>query len=260
MMAYQLESGRGLPDKVQSSLRFASILFGAIAVGSLSGCSGADSTPATAHVHEAAPTALAAIYATPEGVAKTGIALWELYDGRTPASGFNVIGRDANRKIRRAMNVQVVSQSSGNKQVRLTFTGGASALVDAKLGLVESTLTSEHAEFGKYLSDALNARGKEPYGCVGDIFWAVGGLIGTIGACGAAIPGIVTGPFDGFLVAGCVGAFLGGAVAGTVSAYEDCGSQGSPSITETISYTSYYDDDQGCWASMDTGECMGGGS
>jgi hypothetical protein len=259
-MAYQLESGAGLPDKVQSSLRFASILLGAIAVGSLSGCSGADSTPATAHVHEAAPTALAAIYATPEGTAKTGIALWELYDGRTPASGFNVIARDGNRKILKAMNVQVVSQSSGNKQVRLTFTGGGSALVDAKLGVVESSLTNEHAEFGKYLSDALNASDKEPYGCVGDIFWAVGGLIGAIGVCGSVLPGIITGPADAFLVAGCVGTILAGPVAGTVSAFEDCGNQGNPTVTVTISYTAYYDDDQGCWASMDTGECQGGGS
>jgi hypothetical protein len=224
------------------------------------GCS-AGSEPQNA-THPEAPAALAAIQSTPESEASLHVASWELYESKL--HGYNVLARDRVGKVLHAINVHVISQSqSPYKRVRLDFGHDAVMVVDQELGVVHSSLTREHLEISKGLGDALAAskqRGETPYSCLGDILWAVGGLIATIPACAAVIPGVATGPIDALAVAACVGTFVGGAAAGTVSAWQDCtsnssGFQGTAQVSVEVSYDYYWDPYNDCWAYMSSNQC-----
>jgi hypothetical protein len=211
-----------------------------------------------------APVALAAIQSTPESEAKLHIATWEMYESKL--HGYSVVARDRAGKVLHAIGVHVVSQSQGapNPRVHLNFGHGATLVVDKELGVVQSSITREHLALGQSLSDALkasDARKDIQYSCLGDILWAVGGVIATIGTCASVVPGVVEGPLDGFNVAACVGTFTGGAVAGTVSAWQDCRSndsnpyQGTSQVTVEVSYDYYWDPGQACWADYGSGWC-----
>jgi hypothetical protein len=247
--------------KLTSSLRaLPVILAGALLCAAATGCSSNadDSKRAPNDV----PVPMAALQSTPEGEAQLKIATWELY--KTKIHGFNVLARDRQGKVLHAINFRLLSQSqsqSTHPRVHLNFGYGATMLIDQEAGVIQSSIGREHLVVAKSLGDALKARrgADVQYGCWGDIFWAIGGLITTVPVCAATIPGLATGPIDGFIVASCVGTVLGGPVAGIVSAMEDCDSGLHASVSVDIQYDYFWDPFDNCWVNMADNSCMPGG-
>lgn len=191
---------------------------------SLMAC-GVDSAPARRRNPPIATMATSA-----ETQAETGASTWQLYHVHKTAPNaqraFEMVARDPNGKVLHAMKVQMIKEPANGLYSSASHL--PHILIDSKGVVRESTLsTTALATQQRFARDASQAK-LEEYGCVGDIFWAVGGLIVSIPTCAAIIPGAATGPLDIGIAAACVGTVAGGPVAGTISVVEDCfGSDGS---------------------------------
>jgi hypothetical protein len=192
------------------------LILGAIAMLTLSsamlGCSGG--APSEEHARSL-PEPLATTPSGQETLEKTGIARWEVYGSKRSDSRYHVLARGRNNEFKNAVRLDV------SQTVKVT-THRPLLRFDARGNLLESTFTREQLEFATHLHRDLQERGEQAYGCAGDILWAVGGLIATVGSCAAVIPAAAAAPIEPAVVYTCVGTFVGGFAAGVVSAVEDC--------------------------------------
>ena len=168
---------------------------------------------------------IATMAATAETTAATGITKWELYHAKRAqgaSSAFEVVARGAQDHVVRALKVSVLSETHIKKKQWIS--NAPHLIIDGKKGtILESTLTigalETHQRLGR--DSAIHAKSQE-YGCFGDIFWAIGGFIVSVPTCAAIVPSLAIAPITPGAVALCVGAVIGGPVAGIVSAIEDC--------------------------------------
>lgn len=170
---------------------------------------------------------LAKIPTSAETLAATGAATWEIYSGKLtdPAvrQEYVVVARSAKGHVLHTVKVQTLSNVSSAK---LTSTAGSSVsriVVDSTGHVLESTLDAEKLAFHARLAHDVSQAKTEEYGCIGDIFWALGGFIVSIPTCAAIVPSIAVAPITPAAIQLCVGTVLGGPVAGGISVIEDCG-------------------------------------
>jgi len=167
---------------------------------------------------------LAAIPTTADTLAETGVVIWEVFeaDPGDPDAGraFAVVARDAHGQAMHVIKVETTSRL----QMTNDSTSNAHRMVfDSKGKLLKSTIAPADLSFSRRFAHDVSAAQMVEYGCIGDIIWALGGLIVSIPVCAATIPGAATGPLDASAVAACLGTITAGPVAGMVSVFEDCG-------------------------------------
>ena len=159
--------------------------------------------------------------------AETGAATWEIYQHKQTNPNvrreYMVVARSAQGGIVHTMRLTSLQHLPTIPPASSVNAAVSQLIVDGKGHVLLSTLDSTKVAFHQRLADDVSHAKMEQYGCIGDIFWAIGGLIATLPACALIVPGAVLGPIDGAVVATCVGTVLGGPVAGTVSVIEDCG-------------------------------------
>jgi len=175
-----------------------------------------------------------------ETLAATGVATTEFYHVRRKptdaAPSYEIVSRSATGKVLHAMRVQLLQ---GDPTAAAAASKKPHMLIDGQGHLLASTLSRPALEAQqKVAKDVVQSRTEE-YGCIGDIFWTIGGVIVSVPTCAAVVPGALTGPLDAAAAALCVGAVVGGPVAGGVSVYEDCSSVG-----EGI-WNFFFEDDDG---------------
>jgi uncharacterized membrane protein YgcG len=243
--------------KFRTSLGCALLGASLVACGTNTSHTGSNPTTSTS-----SPVPLSTVALSAKTQAETGAATWQFYKAKPTVANaedaFEMVARSAHGKVLHAMKVEMIrgplADSARGAQVS---TSKPHMLIDENGHILESTLSVSALQLHQKLAGDAQQANMQEYACVGDIAWTVGGVIVSIPACAAIVPGAATGPLGAGVIATCVGTVIAGPVAGAISVYEDCSS-----IGDGIWNFFFQDDDgeiENEWGTPPPGEAPNGG-